>query len=177
MTSRDPARSRLDPAPSGRDPARSRLEAARYASLRTFRADGTGVDTPVWFATEEDLLYLRTGLATAKIRRIGQDPRVELRPSDFRGRYGTDAVAVSGSARLVGESEQRHAEVLLKRRYGWQWNVIPVIPLPGLSNAHPELSVRERIAWARSRDPWPGTCVVRIDPPGDGGAPAGAPDE
>ena len=61
------------------------------------------------------------------------------------------------------EVERRHAETLLKERYGWQWNIIPMIPLPGLSNPHPELSIRERLVWARSGDPWPGTSVVRID--------------
>ena len=139
------------------------LGPARYAGLRTFRPDGTWVDTPVWFAAEADHLYLRTGLATAKVTRIRRDPRVELRPSDFRGRSTGDAGVVHGRALVCDPAEQRHAEALLKERYGWQWNIIPMVPLPGLSNPHPELSVRERIAWARSRDPWPGTCVVRID--------------
>jgi uncharacterized protein len=144
-------------------PARSRLEAARYASLRTFRPDGTWVETPVWFADEDDHLYLRTGLATAKVRRIRRDPRVELRPSHYRGRYPGGGDRVVGSATVCDEPEQRHAEVLLRARYGWQWNIVPMLPLPGLSNPHPDLTVRERVAWARSRDPRPGTCVVRID--------------
>jgi hypothetical protein len=38
-----------------------------------------------------------------------------------------------------------------------------MIPLPGLSNPHPELTIKDRIAWARSKDPWPGTCVVKIE--------------
>jgi hypothetical protein len=45
----------------------------------------------------------------------------------------------------------------------WQWNVIPVIALPGLSNPHPGLTLKERITRSRSTDPLPGTCVVRID--------------
>jgi len=118
------------------------LDPARYASLRTFRGDGTWVETPVWFARESDHLYLRTGSATAKIRRIQRDPRVELRASDYRGRYREGAAVVTGTATIADEHEQRHAEALLKERYGWQWNVVPLIPLPGLSNPHPDLSVR-----------------------------------
>jgi PPOX class probable F420-dependent enzyme len=148
---------------TSRRPGLAPLDGARYASLRTFRRDGTWVDTPIWFAGETDHLYLRTGLATAKIGRIRRDPRIELRASDYRGRCGVDAAVVRGSASVCEETEQRHGEALLRQRYGWQWNVIPMIPLPGLSNPHPELSLRERLAWARSRDPWPGTCVVRID--------------
>ena len=149
----------MTPPQSGARP----LGPARYASLRTFRPDGTWAETPIWFVQESDHLYLRTGLASAKIRRIGRDPRVELRACDYRGRYKDGAVAEPGTATVCEEPEQRHGEVLLKQRYGWQWNIVPMIPLPGLSNPHPDLSIRERFAWARSPDPWPGTCVVRID--------------
>ncbi len=143
---------------AGRD-----LESARYASLRSFRRDGTWVETPIWFVTESDHLYLRTGLASAKIKRIRKHPGVELRPSDYRGRFNEGVASVHGAAVICDESEQRHGESLLKGRYGWQWNIIPMIPLPGLSNPHPDLTIKERIAWARSTDPWPGTCVVRVD--------------
>jgi hypothetical protein len=124
---------------TSRNTASTRLESARYASLRSFRRDGTWVETPIWFA------------------------EVELRPSNYRGRYEDGVAVVLGIAGVCGESEQRRGEALLKERYGWQWNVIPMIPLPGLSNPHPELTIKDRIAWARSKDPWPGTCVVKIE--------------
>ena len=141
----------------------SALDATRYASLRTFRLDGSWMETPIWFARELDHLYLRTGEATAKIRRIRRDSRVELRPCDYRGRYASDAPVVLGTAAICDEEEQRRGEACLKKRYRWQWNVIPMIPLPGLSNPHPDLTLKERITRARSKDPLPGTCVVRID--------------
>ncbi len=139
------------------------LDATRYASLRTFRLDGTWVETPIWFAREVDCLYLRTGEATGKIRRIRGDSRVELRPCDYRGRYVANAPVVSGTAGICEGDERRRGEACLKKRYRWQWNVIPMIPLRGLSNPHPGLTLRERIARARSQDPLPGTCVVKID--------------
>jgi PPOX class probable F420-dependent enzyme len=148
---------------TSRNTASTRLQSARYASLRSFRRDGTWVETPIWFARESEHLYLRTGVATAKIKRIQRDPEVELRPSNYRGRYEDGVAVVLGIAGVCGESEQRRGEALLKERYGWQWNVIPMIPLPGLSNPHPELTIKDRIAWARSKDPWPGTCVVKIE--------------
>ena len=144
-------------------PHSTALGHARYASLRTFRLDGTWVETPIWFAREEDHLYVRTGLMTAKVKRIRQTPGVELRPSDYKGRYDTATMPSLGKAIICDPVEQRHGESLLKARYGWQWNIIPMIPLRGLSNPHPELTIRERIEWARSTDPWPGTCILRID--------------
>ncbi len=141
----------------------SALDATRYASLRTFRSDGSWVETPIWFARELEHLYLRTGEASAKIRRIRRDSRVELRPSDYRGRYADDAPVVFGTAGICDEEERRHGETCLKERYRWQWNVIPMIPLPGLSNRDPDLTLKERITRARSKGPLPGTCMVKID--------------
>jgi PPOX class probable F420-dependent enzyme len=107
------------------------------------------VETPIWFARELEHLYLRTGEASAKIRRIRRDSRVELRPSDYRGRYADDAPVVFGTAGICDEEERRHGETCLKERYRWQWNVIPMIPLPGLSNRDPDLTLKERITRAR----------------------------
>lgn len=68
-----------------------------------------------------------------------------------------------GTAAICNEEGRRRGEACLKKRYWWQWNVIPMIALPGLSNPHPGLTLKKRITRARSKDPLPGTCVVRID--------------
>jgi PPOX class probable F420-dependent enzyme len=52
---------------------------SHYLLLRTFRADGTGVDTPIWFAIDDRTLWFRTPTATAKVRRLRAHPAVELR--------------------------------------------------------------------------------------------------
>ncbi|MGD1012295.1 MAG: PPOX class F420-dependent oxidoreductase [Acidimicrobiales bacterium] len=141
----------------------SAFDATRYASLRTFRPDGSWVETPIWFAREFDHFYFRTGESAAKIKRIRRNSRVELRPSDYRGRYTSDAPVAFGTACICGDEERRRGEVHLKARYRWQWNIIPMIPVPGLSAPHPRLTLKERVARARSKEPLPGTCVLRVD--------------
>ena len=38
----------------------------KYISVTTYKRDGTGVATPVWFLQESDRLLFRTGVASGK---------------------------------------------------------------------------------------------------------------
>jgi uncharacterized protein len=96
----------------------SGLRAHKYAILVTFRRDGTPVPTVVWFALLDDRrLVLRTEERTAKVRRIRNDPRARVIPSDPRGKpLGPGAEA---TARILGDpGEIAAAEAALDRRYG-----------------------------------------------------------
>lgn len=141
-----------------------RSDAARspYLLLRTFRADGSGVDTPIWFVIEGTALWFRTATASAKVRRLTRRPDVELRLCDWRGTVRSDAV-LRGAARLAGEDEIRHGYRLLAERYGWQWNVVPMLRIPGVRNGHQGLSWRARLAHMRARDLWEGSSIIRVE--------------
>ena len=71
----------------------------RYLSVTSFKRDGTGVATPVWFVSDRTRLYAFTDLHSAKIRRIRHNPRVQVA-----------ACRVNGSVR--GKAVEAHAEVL-----------------------------------------------------------------
>ncbi len=62
------------------------LDRQRYLSLTTYRRDGRGVATAVWFVCDGGRVYIVTGDATGKARRLRRNPRVTLGPSDGRGR-------------------------------------------------------------------------------------------
>ena len=49
------------------------LRPARYISFETFRKNGTGVKTPVWFAIEEDRLVIFTAGGAYKVKRLARD--------------------------------------------------------------------------------------------------------
>ncbi|MDH5671452.1 MAG: PPOX class F420-dependent oxidoreductase [Myxococcales bacterium] len=66
--------------------AREQLAAARYINLRSFRRDGTGVNTPVWCAPLDDSLVLFTLRESYKVKRIARDPRVQVAQCDVRGK-------------------------------------------------------------------------------------------
>ncbi|MGW5425548.1 PPOX class F420-dependent oxidoreductase [Streptomyces sp. NPDC003943] len=97
------------------------LRHGRYVSLTTFRKNGTGVATPVWYAVEGETLYAWTRTDSWKVRRLRRDPRVVAAVCDVRGNVAADAVRAEGTARLVTGEELRHVRKLLSRKYTWQF--------------------------------------------------------
>jgi uncharacterized protein len=66
----------------------------RYLSLTSFRRDGSGVATPVWFVQAEGQLRVVTEASSYKVRRIRRDPRVTIAPCTATGRlHGTPVPA------------------------------------------------------------------------------------
>lgn len=101
------------------------LGGSRYVRLTTYRRSGRGVATPVWVAGAGGSLYVITGRGTGKAKRIRNDPRVDLAPSDFRGRpKGGDVRAV---ARLMDEAESAVADRALQEKYGWQYRLFRLV--------------------------------------------------
>lgn len=138
------------------------LRDTRYALLRTFRRDGTPVDTPVWFAVEDGAVLFRTKTGP-KTRRLTPRPDVELTACDYRGRRRQHATALRGRATILSGNEAEAANRALHRRYGWQWNVVPMIPVPGVTNVHRDLPLRDKVRRTRTRNLWPDSVIVRVD--------------
>lgn len=138
------------------------LNASRYALLRTYRRDGSPVDTPIWFHLDGPTLVFRTKLGP-KTKRLTADPRVELRVCDHKGRVEENAPVRTGTARLLSGAEAEGANAALHRRYGWQYNVVPLLKIPGITNVHANLPLREKIRRARDRRVWSDSVIVRVD--------------
>ncbi|CDO88403.1 pyridoxamine 5-phosphate oxidase [Mycobacterium triplex] len=135
---------------------------ARYALLRSFRRDGTPADTPIWFAMDGDAAVFRTKVGP-KTKRLMARPDVELRACDYRGRVRDGAATVTGRATLLSGDEAERANRILSRRYGWQWNIVPLIKVPGVTNVHQNLGVAEKLRRARDRGVWPDSVIVRVE--------------
>jgi PPOX class probable F420-dependent enzyme len=139
------------------------LSTSRYILLRSFRRDGRPVDTPMWFALDEGALLLRTGVGP-KTKRLERHPDVELTLCNYKGRVRPDATPRKGRATILSGADAERADRLLHARYGWQYNTIPLIRIPGVTQGHRELSFREKLRRARSRQVWPDSALVRVDP-------------
>ncbi|MDT5337223.1 MAG: hypothetical protein QOD90_2728 [Mycobacterium sp.] len=137
------------------------LSAARYAQLRTFRRDGTAVDTPIWFALDDDTLVFRTKRGP-KTRRIAANPSVELWPCDYRGGYAAGSPTMGGEATILDGSAAEAANTALHSRYGWQYNTVPLLKLPGVKNVDSTLSLREKLRRATTRTLWPESAIVEV---------------
>ena len=99
---------------------------ARYVSLSTFRKSGEPVSTPMWVAPDTDgTLIISTHIDSWKVKRLANDPRVELRPSGPGGRVKSDAMVVRGTAELIADPSQRdHFVEVLHRKYGLQQRLL-----------------------------------------------------
>ncbi|WP_137992432.1 PPOX class F420-dependent oxidoreductase [Streptomyces vilmorinianum] len=100
------------------------LRRGRYVSLTTFRKNGTGVATPVWYAVEGDELYAWTRSDSWKVKRLRNDPRAVVAVCDVRGKVEEGAVRLEGTARLLEGEELRRVRKLLARKYTWQFRVV-----------------------------------------------------
>ncbi|GAA2749246.1 PPOX class F420-dependent oxidoreductase [Amnibacterium kyonggiense] len=102
-------------------PELSAVGRRRYVSLTTFRRTGVPVSTAVWIAPNDDALVVLTGGSSGKAKRLRNDPRVELRECDMRGRVRAGAPVVDAHAEVVADAEE--VERLLaghRAKYGWQ---------------------------------------------------------
>ena len=97
---------------------------AKYVSLRSFKRDGTPVDTPVWFAIVGDQssgqgrIVIFTDGTSYKVKRIRRNSQVQLARCDFRGKLL--GPWLSGRCSPVeGEPERiARAYAALNRKYG-----------------------------------------------------------
>src|SRR5947207_8776890 len=95
----------------------------KYLNLETFKKSGDGVKTPVWFAADPSAsldsndakLYVYTIGVSGKVKRIRNNPRVNIAPCDMRGGLKGDWVAAQ--AEILMGAEARHGMQLLNKKY------------------------------------------------------------
>src|ERR1700676_2068360 len=87
----------------------------KYISITTYKRDGTGVATPVWFVQAGGRLLVQTGVASGKVKRIRRNPAVLVAAWTASGRLRGQQV--SGVARVLPGSEADDANGLIMRKY------------------------------------------------------------
>ena len=97
------------------------LEGRKYLSLETYRKNGQGVRTPVWFAAPADTgaaiptLYIYTTADTGKAKRIRNNGAVRIAPCDARGTVA--GPWIDALARIITGAEAHDGMRLLDRKY------------------------------------------------------------
>jgi len=98
----------------------ARFANQRYVNLESFRKNGQGIRTPLWFVEAQGVLYMRTPAQSAKVRRIRNNLRVRVVPSDVRG--NPIGEWIEGKARLIATDDAEWVNQLIKRKYGlFKW--------------------------------------------------------
>jgi uncharacterized protein len=108
-------------------------------------------------------LLFRTKIGP-KTKRLAARPDVELVACDYRGQVQRGAPTLAGRATILSGVDAERGNRLLHQRYGWQWNVVPMLKIPGVTNVHRDLPVREKLRRARDRGVWADSAIVRVDP-------------
>lgn len=138
------------------------LTSSRYALLRSYRRDGTPTDTPIWFQLDGTTLVFRTKRGP-KTRRLAACDQVELTPCDHRGRVNGNGQRIVGRATILDGQAAELANQALQQRYGWQWNVMPLVKVPGVPNVHRTLPLREKLRRSTTKTLWADCAIVQIN--------------
>jgi uncharacterized protein len=96
------------------------LQGRKYLNIETFRKNGQGVRTPVWFAGEPEddapeKLYVYSTADSGKAKRIRNNARVRVAPSDARGKLLGEWV--EALAEIVTGTNAEHGMQLLNKKY------------------------------------------------------------
>ena len=107
----------------------------KYLSVTSFRRDGTGVATPVWFVGEGDRLLAMTAAGSGKVKRIRRNPSVTMAACSARGRlHGTP---IPAHAELLPSTEVERVKRLMGRKY--RFDLLFIRPIRAIqSMMHPE---------------------------------------
>jgi PPOX class probable F420-dependent enzyme len=95
----------------------------RYLSVTTFKRDGTGVPTPVWFVSDRQRLFAFTDLHSPKIWRLRRNPRALIAPCRVDGRLRGRPVAAHVEI-LTDEVDLERVQRLLLARYRITYRIV-----------------------------------------------------
>jgi uncharacterized protein len=109
------------PKPGETDDPFAYLYPYEFVLLTTFRKNGVGVPTAMWFAQEQGKLYMVTGRTSGKIKRIGNNGRVLLAPCDLMG--NVLGPQIEAFARELPADQHVHANALLVHKYGEDYEI------------------------------------------------------
>ena len=93
----------------------SAFREGKYISLETFKKNGAGVKTPIWYVLHNGTFYAYTEANSWKVKRIGNNPRVRIAPCDIRGNVKGNFI--EGRATIVTGEEENTANQLLDQKY------------------------------------------------------------
>ena len=100
------------------------LQGHKYINLETFRKNGQGVRTPVWFGEEPpqgppEKLYVYSTADSGKSKRIRNNGRVRVAPCDMRGKLLGEWIEARAEI-VEGQDAQHGMELLNKKYFPWR---------------------------------------------------------
>ncbi len=111
------------------DDPRTRFHDKKFIALTSYKRDGGGVETQMWFAMDGDRLFVRTDDRSLKVKRIGRNPKVSVAPCDFRGNHAAEPF--DGEAVRMPDEEAERLGKLFGKKFplGYYWEVWVLKPV------------------------------------------------
>ena len=101
------------------------LAEEKYVAFTTYKKDGTPKSTPVWIVDAGDgKLAFTTEDGSWKVKRLRNNNRIEVQPSDARGNVTDGSSPTAGTAEVVYGSEFDAVMAATRAKYGWQMTAI-----------------------------------------------------
>lgn len=94
----------------------SKFEGEKYLCLETYKKNGQGVNTTVWFVISDGVIYVVTADSSGKVKRLRHNNSVRIVPSNFRGLPKGEWV--EGQAFFGNDSELNLTMALRNKKYG-----------------------------------------------------------
>ena len=102
------------------------LAETTYASLRTFRKNGSSVDTPVWIAGLDGVLVAFTDGTSWKVKRVRANHHCAIAVCNAAGNVSSEWI--DGSVAIISDAErERRAYEALREKYGWQMRALDLV--------------------------------------------------
>jgi len=90
----------------------------QYINVETFRKNGIGVKTPVWFAQDGDSIVVRTERTSGKMKRLRNNPKIMVAPCDSQGKLLGEWIEAQAEI-ISDEAEVNRVNTLVTQKYGF----------------------------------------------------------
>ncbi|RPH58855.1 MAG: PPOX class F420-dependent oxidoreductase [Chloroflexi bacterium] len=102
------------------------FEKQQYLVIESFRKNGQGVKTPVWFAQDGETLYVWTEATSGKAKRIRREGNVNIAPSTGSGEVLGEWVKAVATAD-ASPTALAQVQGLMVKKYGLAYRAFALL--------------------------------------------------
>jgi uncharacterized protein len=116
----------------------------RFVALTTFKRNGEGVATPMWIGRYGADLFVWTPADSWKVKRVRNNPRVLLAPSNRFGKVRDAGVPpLEGTAQVVDDQATLdRLQDELRRKYGFGYRIVMLVEKIAARGQKPRVILR-----------------------------------
>jgi PPOX class probable F420-dependent enzyme len=85
---------------------RDHFREKKFIMLTSYKKDGTGVDTQMWFVLDDGRLFVRTDEQLHKVKRMRRNPSVKVAPCHFTGKPYVEPFAARAREMPASEADR-----------------------------------------------------------------------